>query len=403
MAQIRNAANRKLVGRVGDTTYYVSANRQIARQALNSSNYGESARRTEKQQVRRVRWANLVNFYKMSSDWMKKAFEIKKSNHSDYNAFMSVNIDRYKVALTKDEAARGACVIDAFQISKGSLPSIEQTASNRSIQTGIYLPSFAVTPTTTVAQFSKVIVENNQGFEYGMQLSFVSYQQSVPSGDVPRGILGVYEITLDAHSSEFVRRYMPSFCTQVSLDQHLCATDLSAGGHSYVLSNQTNRGLLVSTQSLITFNESVLARYTSEDHIAAAIKSYGVDKEVFLAPASLTDSEYVEQVYEVDYLENLSSSRKIYDGQAIALGDLAATGGFKVVMRNPIPEGITEVGSAIAFHDTSSIVKCTFIGISDDRMSITFNVDSSYYDNQCAAIEVIYDGAHSVNLYFPRP
>lgn len=291
MALIRNAANMIRQGRVGETTYYVSGGQQIARQARNDSNFGESARRSEAQQSRRVLWANLVNFYKVSQTWMPKAFETKKRNQSDYNKFMAVNINSSTIALTKEESAAGACVIAPYIVSQGSLPSIEMISLTDQWRTNIAVGSLVIDDSTTNAQLTAALEESNANVRAGMQLSFVSYQQSVDALGTPRAICRCYEITLSRTSSELVRTYLPTFCSQ-SVDGYLgTSANISVGGFAYILSGLSAGGLKVSTQQLVSTNELMTDQYSSPEHIAEAVQSYGLDTEVILSPSGTNQQE----------------------------------------------------------------------------------------------------------------
>ena len=127
MAKARVSINPLYTGGAGGYSFYVRKDEQIVRQRKNNSNYGETASRSLAQQVRRVKWANLVNVFKACKEWIPKAYESKQGKRTDYNEFMSVNIGSARVCLTKDQAANGCAVVDAFQISKGSLPPITLT------------------------------------------------------------------------------------------------------------------------------------------------------------------------------------------------------------------------------------------------------------------------------------
>lgn len=295
MAIIRNAANTIRKGRVGETTYYVSGGQQIARQSRNDSNFGESARRSEAQQSRRVMWANLVNFYKVSAGWMPKAFETKKRNQSDYNKFMAVNIGSSTIALTKDESAAGACVAAPYIVSQGSLPSIEIVQLTNQWRTNIALGSLAINDETTNAQLTAALEASNANVREGMQLSFVSYQQSIDPLGTPRLICRCYEITLSRTSSDLVRDFLPEFCSQ-SVQGYLGTnTDISIGGFAYILSELVTGGLKVSTQQLVSTNSELISQYSSSIHINEAIKSYGLDQEVILSPTGTVMQTAEEQ------------------------------------------------------------------------------------------------------------
>lgn len=298
MALIRNAANMIRKGRVGETTYYVSGGQQIARQARNDSNFGDSARRSEAQQSRRVLWANLVNFYKASMSWMPKAFETKKRNQSDYNKFMQVNIGSSKIALTKTEAAEGACVASNFIVSQGSLPTVEIVQLENSWRTNLALGDLSISDSTTVAEFTRALVANNAHIIEGMQVSFASYQQTVDALGTPRLISRLYEVTLDTKSSIPVRAHLPVFCSS-SVDGYLGTNDaISIGGFAFILSSLQNGRLLVSTQQLVTNNEELISEYSSDVQMKLAITSYGVNTEVILSPTgTVTQEPEAQPVY----------------------------------------------------------------------------------------------------------
>lgn len=286
MGVIRNAANQKIRGRVGATTYYVSEGRQIARQALNNSNYGATAKRTPAQQSNRVKWANLVNFYKACRSWMPKAFETKKAGQSDYNRLMQVNLPYTRIYLTRNQAAVGACIADGYIISQGSLPSVELQQSGEFFKTNIYTGNLTITAQTTVSQFTAAVVDNNINIREGMQLSFVSVLQVIDSLGVPRLNVAFYEVTLSSTNNSPLRDYLPELCSVVQENCLACQFPQPLGAFTYVVSDQSSGKLLVSTQQLTTYNSAVIAAYSSAAQLAAAIESYKVDEGVILDPTT---------------------------------------------------------------------------------------------------------------------
>lgn len=293
MATIRNAANRVLSGKIGDITYYISNGQQVARQALNNSNYGATASRSDAQQVRRVKWANLVNFYKLSKSWMKKAYESKEGKQSDYNKFMQLNVNNARVALTRQEAVQGACIIDGFQITQGTIAPVEITKVGDIWRSSLLLGGLTIDDNTTIAQFTNAIVSNNTNVEEGFQLSFVSYQQYVDGLGIARAICTFYEVTLNTTSTELLRDYLPAFCSQVNGGYLATNDNISLGGFTWILSNQKNGKVFVSSQSLVPNNEALLTQYSSSAQLAIAIDSYGVTDEVILSPLSRNAQERV--------------------------------------------------------------------------------------------------------------
>lgn len=289
MGVIRNAANQQIKGKVGAVTYYVSEGRQIARQALNNSNYGETASRSEAQQTQRIKWANLVNFYKVCRTWMPKAFEGKKPGQSDYNRLMQVNMPFTDIYLTKNEAAVGACVAEDYIISQGSLPSVEMSKSGTGFVTNIYVGDLTINEATTVGAFSQALVENNTNIEYGMQISYVSLMQSVDSLGVPRLICTFYEVTLKQNSEDKLFDYLPPLCASIREQCLATSQDVPIGACAYVVSDLRNGSLRVSTQVLQTNNTTLITTYSSEMAKQKAIMSYGLDPGVVLSP--LTENE----------------------------------------------------------------------------------------------------------------
>lgn len=348
MAVVRNAANTKLRGRVGQTTYYVSGQQQIARQALNNSNYGETARRSEAQQNRRVLWANLVNFYKISASWMPKAFETKRSNQSDYNKFMQVNVATARVALTKDEAAAGACIVDGYLISQGTLPSIEIVALTNQWRTNLALGALTIGDATTNAELTAALEANNANIRAGMQLSYVSYQQSVDPLGTPRAICRCYEITLSRTDTSLVRDHLPDFCSQ-TVDGNLgTSTDVSVGGFAYILSELQSGALRVSTQQLVVNNSVLINRYTSSLQVANAVSSYGVDREVILSPLGTVTQTAEEQPL---YVQSITIDDKTYGpGAYIGAANTLAGKSLTVYMSSTKIEDVT----SIAFISSSA-------------------------------------------------
>lgn len=362
MAIVRNAANTIRKGRIGETTYYVSGGQQIARQSRNDSNFGESARRSEAQQSRRVMWANLVNFYKVSAGWMPKAFETKKRNQSDYNKFMAVNIGNSTIALTKDESAAGACIAAPYIVSQGSLPSIEIVQLSDQWRTNLALGTLVIDDETTNAQLTAALEASNAHIHEGMQISFVSYQQSVDPLGTPRLICRCYEITLSRTSSDVVRDFLPEFCSQ-SIQGYLGTnTSISIGGFAYIVSELVTGGLKVSTQQLVSNNSTLISQYSSSIHINEAIKSYGLDQEVILSPTGTVMQEAEAQPIFVSKV--VSGNRTYVSGSYV--GSLAQMPSRDVYITMSSPASrigsdaldvvIGFVGGSTAILDVSGVV-----------------------------------------------
>lgn len=364
MAIVRNPSNTVRRGRIGETTYYVSGGQQVARQARNSSNYGVEARRSQSQQNRRVLWANLVNFYKISAGWMPKAFETRKANQTDYNKFMQLNIVKARIPLTKSEAAASAAVADSFIVSQGSLPSIEVLREVTLWRTNIATGDVALDGGTEVSTWSKALIDNNANIREGMQLSFVSYQQSIDALGTPRLICRCYEVIIDTKNGQLMDKYIPDFA-MTTRDGYL-ATDenISLGGFAYILSELRGGKLYVSTQQLVVNNADMLARYTSSKQRAMAIDSYGLDREVILSPVTANEQQAEGQpVYITKFVYN---NKNYYPNDEFGDMSVLTESTVKVYLST---QGEDLPNSVSLISTTGNRIKLTNVEVEDDFIS----------------------------------
>lgn len=283
MSKIRVTSNPMQSGRNGANTYYVAKGTQIVRPSRNNSNYGADASRSPNQQLRRIMWANLVNIYKVSSFWMPRAFENAKGGQSDYNIFMQLNMNSSRVALTKQESALGACVIEDVKISMGNIPSISHLKSEGYIVTSV-LVGDTISLSSTVADFSKSLIAENPQIYEGMQLSFIYYLQTLDAQNTPRIQCFAYEITLDTtNTGQIVQDLFPA--ALIVVQNGALAVNLSSmqGACCFIWSDTTDRGKIrVSSQSLVHNNDYLIEAYGSSVQYTKAMESYGVDVGVFL-------------------------------------------------------------------------------------------------------------------------
>lgn len=294
MAIIRNTASMMLKGRVGATTYYVADSRQLARQAMNNSNYGENASRTDLQQARRVKWSNLVNFYSANKAWMKKAYEDLKPGVSIFNRFMQLNINGADIPLTKSQAQAKIWVNDAYRVSQGSLIPLQMTEGTSA--NTVKFPQIPVADSdvtagtfTTLGKFSTVLINSGLGFADGDAIAFIQFFGTISAPGAEGAIPASYkysEIVLDSSSTAL----MPALVTNLIQDEGNLAFDpKDATMVAFVAIHTRKSGgkLLVSTQDMFTTqlpNEA----WTASAQLNGAIKSYGESTTVPLAPGGST-------------------------------------------------------------------------------------------------------------------
>lgn len=291
MAVIRNTSSARRVGRVGNTTYYVANGQQIARQSRNDSNYGVDASRSRAQQMRRVRWSNLVNIYKACRTWMPKAFESKSRTQSDYNKFMSLNINTSSVCLTKDQATQGCAVMASYLVSQGSLPPIVYTGSGTQgsqIVTDIAVGSLSLT-NAKINEVSNAIMENNPQFLNFDNIAIILFKTSEPKAGMPYTSTKYLELTIDKDNdtsfashplSSYVEIANNKLCVKASL---FSTTDFQC--IAMIHTRKVGGSLMTSTQQAFPNITDYWDEYSTLDQEERAIASYGVTEDVPLDPS----------------------------------------------------------------------------------------------------------------------
>lgn len=108
-------------GSVGDVTFYRDGGLQRAR----SRNRQPNNPRSNKQQTQRALFANCVKFYKLTAaKFYKFAYENKKVNESDYNAFMRENLKRGVMISKSAFYTEAYPALGNWLMSRGSLATI---------------------------------------------------------------------------------------------------------------------------------------------------------------------------------------------------------------------------------------------------------------------------------------
>lgn len=272
---------KKLAGAVIYQAMGQTRSRELAAEVSNP--------RTIDQMTQRVKWANLVNFYRANKSWMKFAFETKPTNRTDYNQFMSLNVASSRIYLPKGMANQGACVVDSYVMTQGSLPSIEVNQGTGSWLTNLYLPAdFSIMETTTVAEVSEALINSNPALREGDQISFIRFTQQTNSNTgVPFVVVRKYEVILNTSDLRFFGAFMPmDYVQSADVDPGNCMEVVdsgNAGGFILILSRTTGGKTYVSTQSIIVANNAAtIEAYSSANALQTAIDSYGESTEPFL-------------------------------------------------------------------------------------------------------------------------
>lgn len=243
---------------------------------------------TQNQAFYRAQWGNLVRFWQSFSDRDKPSFEAASINVSHFNLYMRANINGSRVYLTKEQIRLGGCVVAPYRISEGSLPVVPLTFETGGYYAStIQLGELEISATTTVADFSRAVVENNNDFEVGDQIAvFIATQILESVGGLPRVTMQGFKIELDTSSVDAETTGLFDIMGTgniSSVDGHLCVA--RGEGAAIVHSRKTSTGeTLVSTQSFVV-NNAILTQYTSVDARLKAAESYGIiDRGNWLTP-----------------------------------------------------------------------------------------------------------------------
>lgn len=289
MAKSRVSTNPLYRGGAGGYSFYVRGGEQVIRQRRNNSNYGETASRSRAQMVRRVKWGNLVNVFRAMKSWQPKAYDSKLAGQTDYNIFMKLNINRAAVALTKEMSEAGCCVVDAYQVSRGSIPPIAISWDNGA---DLYLTSIvlteAITSSTTIGALATDIIANNPQFVDKDNLAIISYENwEEPRVEWPYARTTYAEITLDKSSTALVKD-IPDVGTRLSKSSgnFLAISPYGANevGCVAIHTRKDAQQLFVSSQEIVMNSDTLIQKYTGAEWTEQCILTYGLDQSVPLDP-----------------------------------------------------------------------------------------------------------------------
>lgn len=282
MAVVNNFWLRNNKQKLGGAVIYQARGETLIRQLAPSV----SNPRTDAQMEQRVKLANLVAFYRVSAKWMRGSFESKASNQSDYNAFVSANTGGNKVCLTKSQVDAGVAVVAPYQVSRGSLGEIVQTADEGMILVDLYVGDLEIGPNTTIAQFSRAILSNNNNIVEGDQLSLIQYIQNIATNGNYTITCRPYEVVLNLTDGSLLSAYFPVdiLLTSGGDNRNLGVdTENFTGGIAFILSRTVGGRILVSSSSVtLTDPNDVYTAMITDAQKNEAIRSYGEATTIFL-------------------------------------------------------------------------------------------------------------------------
>lgn len=376
---------------VGEVVLYKLKGQQIMRSKASQVNNP----RTSAQMSRRVKLANLVNFYRANREWMKKAFETKEQKQSDYNAFISRNFNSSPVYLTKDEANQGTTIIAPYVVTRGSLVPYSFTRVGSLIVSDLYVGGeIVLSNSTTIGELSTAIIANNENDREGDQLSVVILKQQ-QAGQMYYCTTKAFEMILDPTSSELVKDFLP--IEYMTIQDGAIAFDGSqwAGGVVMCQSRTISGKTYVSTQSVECTQGAIFANYSMESHGAAAMSSYGNSGEVFL------DAD--EAVSGGQSATTLAILGFKYDGankaQGSFVGNLTVGKAFEITVSTT--EGL-EQADCVVLRGSSNVDLATFdlsaLTVEGSKISGTI-YNGANVASALSVVQVIWSGGSSTMTF----
>ena len=280
MAQLHGIISR-LTGSAGSLTFKRVGGKTIVSEKITTT----TNTRTTAQQKHRMKWANLIKLYSGVAPLLNVAFERKPQGLSDYNMFVKTNFKGNTVYLTKDEVAGNACVAAPYQITMGSLESIQVTGAPGASQTNIAVGQLTLSDTTTVKEFSNAVVANNADYDYGDQIAFIRIvQEKNAVTGYPQCKFYGESIVLDKSSETVLRSIVSASGFSVGNNMVACALDPDfQGAYAWVHSRKESGATLVSTQ-ILTMKNDIYAEYSDEAAYKRAVETYGGENDNFLTP-----------------------------------------------------------------------------------------------------------------------
>ena len=362
-------------GKVGAYSFYTSTGgRQVARIANNSSNYGETAKRTVAMQTRRSRWGNLVSFYSANKDLMARAYERKGANLSDYNRFMQLNIPLATVSLVKDDFLRGMAILQEYVIADGSLPEINVAEQGEEGCVFNLLTSIdGEFADNTIGQISVNLLDRNPQLQQGDQITFVSYTNAGTTPSTIRIYRHLCEMTIDTKSSVSFGTLKYANIVAGNGSKVVLAGDGNVFGQAIIHSRSVGGNLLVSRAKITLNNDTLVRQFSAPEAVKKAIDSYGVDAEKLLEPGSPQQPKpthtpslpMIKTIVEPEGSANLkivvkNSGEVYYNTASLPVGTIVeltaqASAGWEAAL-SPVVEDTSnyEVTGDITFH-----IKCT--------------------------------------------
>lgn len=299
-------------GKIGNTVVRVRKGTRV--ESMYQPNVANP--RTEAQVYQRGKFQDAVGFYKRAvANFFKLAFEDKKSNETDYNAFMRYNVSKARVYSKQmiSAASPGIPFMGEWIMSAGSLSSPQPvTNNNDTVSVPITFASPYNADTTTMGNLFGAIIKEFPTTQNGDILTIVRIQTGAASagadelndqslGLVPGVVIGeqyqgapvwvIDQYVIDTASAEKLstQRWFGGYdAGKLEFAFNAIANGWDAGSNAcalaVIISRKTASGLLTSN-SVLTWNlvgKTMLNDMSTDNWLQGQRKAWG-SSDVILA------------------------------------------------------------------------------------------------------------------------
>lgn len=239
------------------------------------------------QMYQRLKFPNLNNVYRALRPFIRQGWETMPEGQTLHNCFITANLHFAPFGITHQQHLNGYTILDAYQVTNGTLPSIVVDTFTRGINQGIsdiLVGDIVPSAETTLGELSTAIVEANAGrFAFGDEIAFLSAVQVVNDGMV-RVRTARTAIVLTADSDQSL-----GALNLLGFGAHNGRLALSAvhpdGGYCWVHTRRNNEGkLFLSSQSLQVVGQGFRTRFRQPKYLREAAESLGatINDKAFL-------------------------------------------------------------------------------------------------------------------------
>lgn len=359
-------------GKVGSLVFARRNGQQVTRP------YNATVRnpKTRAQMSRRIKWANIINMWRLMKPLIQMGMQNRKTSQSDYNKFVSLNINQSEAYLLKEEARQGATLLAPYIITSGSL-GVRSMRSAAVTDIAVGTIDLAA---ATIGQLSSAILTSNQGYQVGDQITVFALGQDLVAG-IPQVLPYAYKFLLTEQSDDTPAidaiEVFGSVAPAVEdgfLAFEFAGADYSAYAGAFVQSRLLADGVLAVSDSRLVVDFEVDGVQQSRNPYAAtqseALASYGYNADAFLSPASAGEVVQLPTVSAV----TLNGS-KIANGGTF---NMAQNGSVAVVMTGknfllgaPVATYNNKAVNVTVESDTRATAQFQSVSGSSHQLSIT--------------------------------